>query len=250
MSNRYYSIRVDTAANAVADIQAALLAYYGAYDADTNPTGVAVLYSTSPYLIFTCTALADKPIRLYWSSGPCFYYGTGYTSGNNVDSPTAFSGTSSLGTVSAAHLVLGPHTLLLNVLQTTQNSRLVLLGQLKNGDYAVLGLNGSATTSYNNNNYGFNTTDGTALWPVGLDNGVQSASGHLYTQKLVLSNGVTGLELNGDGSVASFQDVLVAGYVTSATTLVVGATFMLTTCKMYMAGARQSLGTSLVMTFA
>ena len=83
MANKRYVIRVDDYQNTLADIKAALLDYYGAYDASTNPDGVNILYDATYYLIFTSTAIADKPIRVEVNSCERIFinYGSGYTAG-------------------------------------------------------------------------------------------------------------------------------------------------------------------------
>ena len=117
----------------------------------------------------------------------------------------AFLGTSNVGTPTEMHLVLAPHTLLVMQLLSSMYSKMGIIGQLTNGDYAVLGMAGNST--YAAGTAGYNTTDGTSIYPVTLATGFQSAAGKLYTQALILRNGAVGVELNGDGSIASFQDV-------------------------------------------
>lgn len=250
MANSYYSIRVDSAANTLADFKAALLDTYGAYNDPANLTGVRFDYDTSPYLIFRSSAIADAYIRLYWNSNnPVFSYGDG-VSGNNVTNPVAFGGTSTAGSMTEAHLVLGPHTLLWQSLQSTQISRLVIIGQLTNNDYAVLSCSGSSSSIYTTSHYAYNTTDAARLLPVTLDHGFQGAAGKLYTQRLILAGyGAGGVELNGDGSVAGYQDLYNASHETSNIGYVWGATFVLSLSKMYMDGAYPVLDTCLLMEF-
>jgi hypothetical protein len=249
MANQYYSIRVDSAANTLADFKAALLDYYGAYNDPANLTGVRFDYDSSPYLIFRCSAIADQYIRIYMSATHAlFSYGDG-VAGNNVTNPVAFGGTSSTGTLSEAHLVLGPQTLLWQTLQSTTNSRIVLLGQLSNNDYAVLACMGNSYASYNSGCAGRNTTDSTDLWPVTLSHGFQSAAGKLYTQSIILKNGVVGMELTGAGAIASFQDIYNVSYSQGNTTVNAGSTFILTTSGMYMNNALAVFPTSLLMQY-
>jgi hypothetical protein len=252
VANKRYAVRFDSVANTVADIRAAFLDYYGAYHVDTNPLGVAELYYTSPYWIFTCAAIADKPIRIYIAGVGRLYIntGSGYTSGNDVDGPVAWMGTSTSGAATEFYVVLGPRTALFHVLQSLLLSKVGIIGQLTNGDYAVLGMIGSSTATYNAGALGLNTTDGTPIFPVTWDTGFQSAAGKLYTQPLILRNGVTGVELNGDGSIASFQDLANAAFVTANNAAVWGATFVLTVSgPLYMDGALPVLRTCLLMEY-
>lgn len=250
MGNKYFSIRTTSAADCLADVKAALEAVYGLYNVDTNPTGVVYDYDVPPYLIFRCTAIADKRIRLYIATdNPLWGFGD-EVSGNTLTNLIPFGGSSSTGGWTEAHMVLGPHTLLWMNLESTLYSRLVMIGQLTNDDYAVLGMVGNSNTSYNVSCAGWNTTDGVSLWPVAMESGFQSAAGKLYTQALVLKHGVTGLELNGDGSIASFQDIVNASYSTTATVAVWGATFVLTVGSLYMdSGWGPALRTCLLMSY-
>ena len=234
MANKHYSIRVDDYLNALADIKAALLDYYGAYNDPANPDGVNILYDETYYLIFTCTAIADKPIRVYVNSSERIFinWGSGYTAGDNLDDPVAFLGTDNTGTPSEMHLVLAPHTLLITQLLSTLYSKMGIIGQLTNGDYAVLGMVGQSNNTVGT--AGYNTTDGTQFYPTALDTAFQSSDGKLYTQNLILRGAVSGVELNADGSIASFQDIHNASYVTDRASAVWGATFVLTYSNMGM----------------
>ena len=249
MANKHYSIRVDTHLNALADIKAALLDYYGAYNDPANPDGVNILYDEPYYLIFTCTAIADKPIRVNVNSSERIFmnYGSGYTAGDDVDDPVAFLGTYNGGAPTEMHLVLAPHTLLVMQLLSTVYSKMGIIGQLTNGDYAVLGMAG--TNSYMTGTAGYNTTDGTQFYPTALDTAFQSSDGKLYTQNLILRGAVSGVELNADGSIASFQDIHNASYVTDRTSAVWGATFVLTYSNMYMDVGVAVLRTCLLMEY-
>ena len=251
MANKHYSIRVDDYLNTLADIKAALLDYYGAYDASTNPDGVNILYDETYYLIFTCTAIADKLIRVNVNSSEriFMYYGSGYTAGSNLDDPVAFLGTDNTGTPSEMHLVLAPHTLLITQLLSTVNSKMGIIGQLTNGDYAVLGMVGAGNSAYTVGTAGYNTTDGTQFYPTTLDTAFQSSDGKLYTQNLILRGAVSGVELNADGSIASFQDIHNASYVTDRASAVWGATFVLTYCNLYMDVGVAVLRTCLLMEY-
>ena len=252
MTNKYYALSVASESALHAAIKAALLDYYGAYADPGNLTGVAFLYDTSPELIFTCTAIADKPLMVDCDDGGrCrWLYGSGYTSGAVLDDPVYFAGSYNTGTPTEAHLSLGAHTLLMTVLLTTIGSRLAVVGQLSNGDYAVLGAIGNSNHTYNAGAIGYNTTDSVNLYPVTFDAGFQSTAGLLYKQDLILSRGATGVELNTDGSIASFQDLQNAAYDSGSNIVEVwGATFVLTMCDMYMASALNVLPTSLLMEY-
>lgn len=237
MANKRYAIRVDSAANVLTDFKAALVDYYGAYNDPANLSGVRFDYDTSPYVIFRCSAIADAYIRLRWqSNNPMFSCGDG-VNGNDVTNPIVFGGTQALGSTSVANMVLGPHTLLWHNLQGSLTSRIVLVGQLTNADYAVMACAGINTASYTVSHFGYNTTDGVYLWPVTLSSPFGSAAGKLYTQPLILRQGaagLSGLELTGVGAVATFQDVLNVSHAPGNATPTWGATFVLTTSGMYM----------------
>lgn len=248
MGNTYYSIRTDSNANMIADVKAALLDTYGAYDDPSNLTGVRFDYDTDSYLIFRCTAISDQYLRIQSSNRRAlFSYGDG-VSGNDVTNPVRFGGTSSTAAPTRNDLVLGPHTLL--YLSQCGLPTLDLIGQLTNDDYAAMGFIGSSDGYFNGGTIAMNTTDGVRFVPITFDGGFQSSAGKMYTQELILAHtAAAGVELNGDGSIASFQDIMNASYITGSSTAVWGATFVLTFCVMYQTGTGPFMRTCLLMTY-
>jgi hypothetical protein len=248
MTNKYYSIGVTTP---IANIDAALIDKYGTYNVSTNPTGALIHYSAAAGMVFSCTRLSNKVIKVLWSASCLLHsYGDAWTSGTTITNEVVFNSTNTTGSSTEIHLVLGDYTYLVALLQGTHISRLSLVGKMTNDDYGVLGLDGSSSTTYNTGCIGRNTTDNTAMRPSCWEMPFTAADGKLYKQVPALYvHGGIGLELNSDGSFAFFQDVYNASYNNTASTLVLGATFLLTTGNMYMDGATLHLRTCLLMEF-
>jgi hypothetical protein len=248
MTNKYYSIGVTTP---IANIEAALIDKYGTYNVSTNPTGALIHYSAAAGMVFSCSLLSNKVIKVLWSSSNLMHsYGDAWTSGTTITNEVTFGGTSTAGTASAVHLILGDYTYFMNYLGSTINSRVILIGKMTNDDYGALCLIGSATSTYYVSALGRNTTDNTAMRPSCWENPFTAADGKLYRQRPALyTYGGVGVELNSDGSLAFFQDVYNASYNNVVTTLVLGATFLLSTGNMYMDGGTLHLRTCLLMEF-
>jgi hypothetical protein len=71
----------------------------------------------------------------------------------------------------------------------------------------------------------------------------------LYKQAWILIHGDAGVELNDDESIASFQDIYNASFVTTLTGYVWAASHVLSVGQMYMDGALLVLQTCLLMEF-
>jgi hypothetical protein len=248
MTNKYYSIGVATP---IANIDAALIDKYGAYHETTNPTGALIHYSAAAGMVFSCSRLSNKVIKVLWSASCLLHsYGDAWTSGTTITNEIAFTSTSTVGTSSEIHLILGDYTYLVNLLQGTQISRLALIGKMTNDDYGVLGLSGVNNSTYYANCIGRNTTTGAAMRPSTWDIPFTGADGKLYRQRPAMyAHGGIGVQVNSDGSFAFFQDVYNASYSNAANILVLGATFLLTTGNMYMDGGALHLRTCLLMEF-
>jgi hypothetical protein len=248
MTNKYYSIGTTTP---IANINAALLDKYGAYDAGSNPDGVLVHALSTTDIIFSCARLSNKVIKVNLSASNIrHYYGDAYVSGTTITNEVAFTGTSTTGTNSAAHLVLGDYTYLMQILLSTQLSKLAIIGKMTNSDYGVLGLNGSSSVTYNSSCIGKNTSTDAIMRPSTWGNPFTGADGKLYRQiPAMYAHGSIGVQVNSDGSFAFFQDVFNASHNNAASAIVLGSTFLLTTGNMYMDSASLHLRTCLLMEF-
>lgn len=221
MANSYYSINLATA---LADIKSALDAKYT----------VTTHYISTTDFVFSCAALSNKVIKLTLNSSRLLaYYGDDYTSGATITNQVQFSGIYT-GSITEIHLVLGGDTFLLCAYQgTTVKGVLIVIGKLSNGDYAAGGAVGSASNSYNGGCQWVNTTDGVALFPSAFSAAFGSASGKLYSQPLILARADGGVELNGDGSFASFQDISNASASPGDSTTVLGTGYLLSPAPVY-----------------
>lgn len=235
MSNSYHSINLATA---LADIKSAL---------DAKHSVTTHVISTTNF-IFSCSALSNKVIKLTFSSSRIeVYYGDAYTSGTTITNQVQFSGMSS-GTATEINLVLGDETFLLCAYQGTAiRGILIVIGKLSNGKYALGGGVGGSSTSYNGNCRWVNTTDGVGLFPSVFSAAFGSASGKLYSQPLILARADGAVELNGDGSLASFQDISNASAAPGDSMTVLGTGYLLSPAPVYYNGIQ--IQTSILATY-
>jgi hypothetical protein len=233
MANSYHSINPATA---LADIKSALDAKYS----------VTTHYIDSEYFIFSCSALSNKVIKLRFSSSRLLaYYGDAYTSGTTITNQIQFGGYNN-GAATDINLVLGDETFLLCAYQGINvKGILIVIGKLSNGKYALGGAAGGS--GYSSDFRWANTTDGVALYPSVFSVAFGSASGKLYAQPIILSRADGAVELNGDGSLASFQDISNASAAPGDSTMVLGAGYLLSPAPVYHNG--NQIPTSILATY-
>lgn len=149
MMAKYYNT------TSMALIKVALLDYYGAYDVGTNPTGVVVHEDSASILIFSCSAVADKVIKLTGYAAINGSYGDAYSGSGVITNQVLLTDTPA-GSTSGCHTVCADDFIILNVVASTINNRLFIIGKLTNGEFACAGF--IASTSYCTNTKVKNTT--------------------------------------------------------------------------------------------
>lgn len=213
------------------NIRVGLLDYYGAYHADNNPTGVDVKEYSSTLLIFTCTALSDKVIKLsYASSDLIAYYGSAYEGSGVITGSVTFGGSTTSGTTAAIHMACADNTLLINAICATINSKLFVIGKLTSNAYAVLGLVGSASGSYNAGAYGYLTADQTAFRVFGVE-GVFAVGAKRLKMPLALVTAAGAL--NSGSALTTFSDLYSVSNALGQTVCSKGTGYFMTTSAMY-----------------
>ncbi len=218
----------------------ALTAYYGAYHADDNPTGVTIHSSAGTTLIFSCTAISDKVIKLTHDSNDLrAYYGTAY-SGGDITGAVEWGGSNTTGGSTKLHLVLTDKTLVLNAIVSTINSRLYLIGKLNNGAYAVAGMIGHSSTTYNSGAFAYLTATQSQIFLFGLALNVKSESGLVYKTPLVVYTTAGGVPYTGDDPV-QFQDVSSCSRSLGAAVCYKGDGYFITTSNMYFNNAASAI---------
>mgnify|MGYP000850270049 CR=1 FL=1 len=236
MANTYYSISLTAP---IADIKAALIAKYSG--------GVTTYYTDANNWIFSCPAISDKVLKIYFSSGLCFYYGDAWTSGSTITNSVQFAGYN-VGTTSIIHLVLGTNLFYMCYLQTTILSGVVVIAKMSNNNYICLGLSGT-NQSYNTYCRGRDTTSAVDIVPISLSSAFMGTSNKLYKQSLLVLKLDGTVEVNSDGSLASIVDLYSISYITSTSTLLKSTSYLMSSAPMYMSDGKVYLLTSLFAEF-
>ena len=216
----------------------AMTAYYGTYHVDNNPTGVTIHLSSGTTLIFSCTAITDKVIKLTHASNDLRgYYGDAYESGD-ITNPVEWGGSTTAGSSSKLHLILTDNTLVLNAILPTINSRLYLIGKLNSGAYAVVGMMGHS--AYSMGAFGYLTATQSQVFLFGLTTDMKSESGLIFKAPLLIYTTAGGVPLTGSDPVA-FQDVYSCSRILGAAVCHKGDTYFITTSNMYFDSAAVAL---------
>lgn len=187
----------------IAGIKATLLDYYGAYDSGTNPDGVLVHTDSSSLIIFSCSAISDKVIKITGFSDLIAYYGDAY-SGSDITNPVAFGGTTTTGTTSSVEMVCGDSFILFSIFASTLNHRLWIIGQLTNNQFACIGFIGTSNATNNVNAMGYLTASNTVFWLAGLSGDYQVGSKRAISQLAIVT--ASGALYSG-ADLVGFKDV-------------------------------------------
>jgi|GEM_PF-7030537 len=234
MANTYYSVNTSTP---IADVSAALTDKYGA--------GVTIHYETANYLVFTCAAITNKVIKLYYYSGSWFgfFYGDAWTSGTTITNQVQFGGYGS-GTATAIHLVLGTSFFFLCYLMSnTPYSGVVIIGELTNGNHVAVGLMGDATYA------GYyckarDTVTGIDLRLITISHTLCDTTNKLYKQPVILATAAGVAEMNGN-SFATISGLYNISYRTSNNTLIKGPNSLMSPSLLFANDSVQLLQTCL-----
>lgn len=228
MANAYYSIGTSTT---IADIKSALQTQYGSGN-------VTIYYETSSYLIFFCSTIADKVIKIYVSGTPRFYYGDAYSSGTALTNEVAFAGYST--TATAIHLVLGDSFFYMCWLGSY--SGIAVIGKLTNDSYICLGLNSASATA--SNSKGRDTTNSLDIVPITIGGGFVNSSGKLYKQPVIFVKADGSVEEQTDGNIAGISGLYSISYYTGGgSVLVKNDSYLISPCDLYMSDVKKYLQT-------
>lgn len=233
MANKYYSISTSTPKDA---IKAALL--------DKYTTGVTINYEGSTDLIFTCPAISDKVIKLEsLGSSYYFYYGDAYVSGTTITNSVQFGGIYT-GSMTAIHLILGDSFFLFNSI-LSDNSFLVLIGSLTNGEHICYSVVGNS--SYTNYVKGY-LTDGTGIILHSLGAAFNNA-GKLYKTPIMLIGSRNAILTNIDGTFATISGLYNISYSSGVNTILITANSIFTSTNLFLSASNRQLLTSLYAEF-
>ena len=169
-------------------IAAALQDYYG--------DGVTIHYSSSANIIFSCSAISDKVVKVSLGSTSYWYYGDSYVSGTTISNQVEFARMGSTQPTQA-ELVLADKFMLLLTWHGSSGYTLTLVGEMTNGDFCVAGFVQSTTSTYYNVTRTYNTTQDRELKAIIWNTGFKDANGKLYKQPLMFAAINGSLELNG-----------------------------------------------------
>lgn len=215
----------------IAQIKAALLDKYGAYDAGTNPNGVTVHYESTTSIIFSCTAISDKVIRFFNLSYGYCAYGDAWVSGDAVTNQVIFGGDTFYSNPTDRELILANNAFVANWYSASDaavtDDRIIVIAKMSNGKYVCIG-------AYQHLTYGTNTkafiTDGNIEgYPVTGVNSLLSASGELFKSKIYFGSLLNQAQVNTDGSLAYLLDVETVYY--KSMHLAATSTYVLTSSR-------------------
>lgn len=236
MAATKYSCRVDSIANALIDIKAALVA---------KSLITATLYETSPYLIFS-TPLSTKVIKIYIVNQDLYvYYGDAYTSGSTITNQTTFCFIDGATSIASINVIADTTFFVIVFCANGTGAGIAYVGALDNGDDIMLG----GSSKSNADCSCFNVTDSTTLNMISFGGGVGffDASNNIYSMPLMLCQSTGELEMNGTdpAEVVGLKVASVAGV--GITTIAGGAGYVLTPSNLGCSG--KSLSSSILIEY-
>jgi len=239
MANSYYTISITAP---IPDIKAALIDKYGS-------GGVTVHYETTTCLIVSVLAISNKVLK-FSGTRTATFYGDDWTSGTTITNPVQFSGYDSSGSNNTEmHLVLGDNVFFLCTLEASYNSRIAIIGKMTNDKYICIGMVGTSNSSYTTYHKGKNTTDNVDVTIPTYGNTFYSNTGKLYKQEIIIKRADGSVETKTDGSLATLVGLYNVSHVTSQTTLLKGANYLMSSINQYMSDAIMYLRTCLMAEF-
>lgn len=241
MVNTYHSINPTT--NTMLAIKNALEVKYGA--------GVTIHFQDATNLIFTCAALSNKVQRLLYNAGSriIFYYGDAWTSGTTITNQVKWAGYDA-GACIFIDMVLGANLMMLCSNQgTSVLSTLFLIGKLTNDKFSFFSACGGNSAGYYSVYLSKNTTDNIDLFPVCFSDAFASGLGKLFKQPLILQRSDGTVELNTDGTIASFKDVYNCSHALANNVDLVGPNYLMSSAGLYTGVAGKRLWTSMIAEF-
>ena len=209
-------------ASSMADIKNALLDYYGA--------NVTIHADSSSQVIFSCAQVSDKVIKITGYSDVRTYYGDAF-SGGDITNPVEFGGSTTSGSTSNVHMVCGDTFVLLNVLASSINSRLVIISQLTDNRFLVCGLIGMSGSTYTTDAGAYVTTDNAEVSLSGLDADCNIGT-KAFLMKPIIIDGL-GSALSAGGAQVSFKNIYSISKKKGNATVGKGPGYFLTTSGLY-----------------
>lgn len=236
MENKYSSIPT------VGTILAIKNALEGKYN------DLVIHYTDATELIFSCPSISNKVIRIrnYESNRIFAYYGDAWTSGATITNQVQFAGHNS-GNISEGHLILADNFILINMLQGTINSLLIIIGKMTNDEYVALGLVG--ISNYTAFFIGKNTSNNDDIKLITFPLKFGSKSGKLYKQNVLIRNTSGIIQENNDGSIATIDGIYNVSHVTANNLITKFPDYLFTTSSMYMNTADLVMQTCLLVEF-
>jgi hypothetical protein len=219
-------------------INAALQDYYGA--------GVTIHSSSSTVLIFSCAAISDKVIKLTMTSSRLYaYYGDSYDSGaGDITNPVNFGGTYNSSSVSKAHVILGDTSLFINCLWGTINSKIVIVGQLSDGTFAVAGMAGNSIAPYCADCFAYRTAGQAGFTLLSNLPDAPTEAGKIFKVPLYIIQ-AGGVPVVG-GVPVSFKGISACTRRLGSSTLFKGSGYFISTSGMYFDNAVSASANSLL----
>lgn len=241
MSNSYHFINMGTK---IIDIKTALEDKYGA--------GVTIHHETLDYLIFSCGAISDKVISIYFQSDRLrLYYGTGYNGTTTLLNQQLVHGYTGYhqGTSTLISLIVGDSFIMFSYNGGTNlNNCICVAGKLSNGKSVILSYVG-ATSPYVGSFKTMNITDGVDGFIVSFPYPFASASGKLYKQPIIFQRLDGKAEQNIDGSIASINGLYNISHQLNNTSDLVGLNYIFTASNLNTGSTSKILYTSLFAEF-
>ena len=213
---KYYQV------GSMSEIKNALLDYYGA--------NVTIHADSTTQVIFSCAQVSDKVIKITGYSDVRSYYGDAF-SGGDITNPVEFGGSTTSGSTSNVHMVCGDTFVLLNVLASSINSRLVIISQLTDNSFMVYGFIGQANVIYTIDAGGYVTTSNTEVSLSGLDVDCNIGAKAFLMKPIIIDP--LGSALSVGGVQVSFKDIYSVSKKKGNATVGKGPGYFLTTSGLY-----------------
>jgi len=221
MTVNSYPLVFTSSSNKRASIYDALLAFFGAYDAGSNPNGLNAVYNAGDHLLFSCAPLGTAYYHIFTEYNRLFvYYGTGYTSGTALDGEVTLSSYSQ-GTPTTGWIAIDDNLLFVAEGQVAdyRSMRVAIIGLDSEGDSVAVTWFGSTTSNYHINYTGRNITQDFAVAPgCGWHSAFQGSNGFIVEQPMYLMDATRALVVNGANALVTIPGVVNYSYVTSTAT--------------------------------
>lgn len=224
MANVYTAL--PTADTCFASLKAALIAKYGAGN-------ITFHYESTTFLIFTCSAILDKVIKIIKISAATttvgLHYGDSWTSGSTIVNPVVIM-TSTAADPLLIDLILGDNIMLLATTHPTSAnySNLIVLGKLTNNEFIAMGFGNQPTYSGGMCKL---TNGAVSVEPMVFQRTFNNSANKLFKQDIqfILSTGV--LLTDGAGAIITLPDIYNISQVSAQTNRLLGSNSYITSAS-------------------